>query len=407
MKSFSDPVIMTRLVLGTLSVVAAMPAAAQVQPSTFKTRDESVRRPELSAPGLTLTTGLSATYDDNIFRVDENRRPVTDDLIVTPSLIAEYQKQIGVNDFTLNADVSYGYYTQNPDRSRIRAIGQARGNVRIAGQCVLRPLALVQRQRADYGDINGPIDNFQTFTALGLEATCPRTVGLFPIVAYRRDTSDNDPEFAFANQRANSYTVGMGYARPSIGTLTAYFNRVDSARDAIGVTNHIDRAGLTFVRAVVSSVSLKADVQYLSARSVGAVVRPYRGLGWAGEFLYRPLPRLSLTLTTDRRIINDTLVPAGFAVQTDVGLRSEWQFAERTRVHVQGSYAERMFRGDPLVVVSGINFDHVTDVEAGITRRIGARVDLRGQVRHISRQTDTDASQFRVTLATGGISYRF
>ncbi|MEH3041687.1 MAG: hypothetical protein PGN21_16730 [Sphingomonas paucimobilis] len=407
MKLLIDPISATRLVLGGLAMGVAVPALAQSQPSTFKQRDESVRRPELARPGLTLTTGVSATYDDNIFRTDDARRPSVDDVIVTPSLIAEYQKQLGVNDVTLNADVSYGYYTQNPDRSRIRALGQMRGNVRIAGQCVLRPLASIQRQRADYGDINGPIDNFQTFTALGVEATCPRTVGLFPIVAYRRDTSDNDPEFDFANQRANSYTVGLGYARPSIGTLTAYYNRVDSARDAIGVTNHIDRAGLTFVRSVVSSASLKADVQYLSARSIGADVRPYRGLGWAGELIYRPLPRLSLTLTTDRRIINDTLVPAGFAVQTDVGLRGEWQFAERTRVHVQGSYAERVFRGDPLVVVSGINFDHVTDIEAGITRRIGARVDLRAQLRNISRQTDTDANQFRVTLATGGISYRF
>lgn len=407
MKFLPDQKHATRLVLGAVAIGVAAPALAQNQPSTFRARDESVRRPQLSAPGLTLTTGLSATYDDNIFRTDDARRPSVDDVIVTPSLIAEYQKQLGVNDLTVNADVSYGYYTQNPDRSRIRAIGQLRGNVRVAGQCVLRPLALIQRQRADYGDINGPIDNFQTFTALGLEATCPRTVGLFPIVAYRRDTSDNDPAFAFANQRANSYTVGMGYARPSIGTLTAYYNRVDSARDAIGVTNHVDRAGLTFVRSVVSSASLKADVQYLSARSVGAVVRPYRGLGWAGELVYRPLPRLALTLTTDRRIINDTLVPAGFAVQTDVGLRGEWQFAERTRVHVQGSYAERVFRGDPLVVVSGINLDHVTDIEAGITRRIGARVDLKAQVRNISRQTDTDASQFRVTLATGGIAYRF
>lgn len=407
MKLLIDPISATRLVLGGLAMGVAVPATAQTQPSTFRPRDESVRRPDLARPGLTLTTGLSATYDDNIFRTDDARRPSVDDVIVTPSLIAEYQKQLGVNDVTVNADVSYGYYTQNPDRSRIRAIGQVRGNVRIAGQCVLRPLASIQRQRADYGDINGPIDNFQTFTALGVEATCPRTVGLFPIVAYRRDTSDNDPEFAFANQRANSYTVGLGYARPSIGTLTAYYNRVDSARDAIGVTNHVDRAGLTFVRSVVSSASLKADVQYLSARSIGAVVRPYRGLGWAGELIYRPLPRLALTLTTDRRIINDTLVPAGFAVQTDVGLRGEWQFAERTRVHVQGSYAERVFRGDPLVVVSGINLDHVTDVEAGITRRIGARIDLKAQLRNISRQTDTDASQFRVTLATGGISYRF
>ncbi|WP_294320382.1 outer membrane beta-barrel protein [uncultured Sphingomonas sp.] len=398
-------------VFGTLAPVVAgiviVPAAAQTASPAFQPRDTSVERPEIRDPAFTLSAGLLGTYDDNIFRLDNQRREPVDDFILTPQVTAQYKRQIGLNDITVRGDASYGYYVRNPDRSRIQAILNTQGTFRVAGTCVLKPLARIQRQRADYGDINGSIDNFQTFTALGLEATCPRTVGFFPIVGIRRDTSDNDPRFNFANQKSVSYTAGIGYARPSIGTMTAYYNRIDSDRSAIGVNNHIDRAGVTFVRSVVSSVALKADVQYLSARSVGANVRPYRGLGWAGELIYRPLPRLSLTGTTDRRIINDTLVPAGFAVQTDYGLRADWQFAERTKITAQGSYATRSFRGDPLVIVSGINSDTLADALLRMTRRVGARVDLQVEARHISRQTDTDANQYKVTLATGGITYRF
>ena len=397
--------------IGTLVPLAAgivtVPAMAQTVTQPFQPRDTRVERPEIRDPAFTLSAGLLGTYDDNIFRLDNGRRQPVDDFILTPQVTAQYKRQIGLNDITVRGDASYGYYVNNPDRSRVQATLNTQGTFRVAGTCVLKPLARIQRQRADYGDINGSIDNFQTFTALGLEATCPRTVGLFPIVGVRRDTSDNDPLFAFANQKSVSYTAGIGYARPSIGTMTAYYNRIDSDRSAIGVNNHIDRAGITFVRSVVSSASVKADVQYLSARSVGAVVRPYRGLGWAGELVYRPLPRLSLTGTTDRRIINDTLVPAGFAVQTDYGLRADWQFAERTKITAQGSYATRSFRGDPLVIVSGINDDTLVDVLLRITRRVGARVDLLAETRHISRQTDTDANQYKVTLATGGITYRF
>lgn len=398
-------------VFGTLAPVVAgiviVPAAAQTASPAFQPRDTRVERPEIRDPAFTLSAGLLGTYDDNIFRLDNQRREPVDDFILTPQVTAQYKRQIGLNDITVRGDASYGYYVRNPDRSRIQAILNTQGTFRVAGTCVLKPLARIQRQRADYGDINGSIDNFQTFTALGLEATCPRTVGFFPIVGVRRDTSDNDPRFNFANQKSVSYTAGIGYARPSIGTMTAYYNRIDSDRSAIGVNNHIDRAGVTFVRSVVSSVALKADAQYLSARSVGANVRPYRGLGWAGELIYRPLPRLSLTGTTDRRIINDTLVPAGFAVQTDYGLRADWQFAERTKITAQGSYATRSFRGDPLVIVSGINSDTLADALLRMTRRVGARVDLQVEARHISRQTDTDANQYKVTLATGGITYRF
>ncbi len=391
---------------------AAMPARAQNTPTTtpaFQQRETSVsvQRAQTRDPAFTLTGGLLGVYDDNIFRIDSGRQTPVDDFILTPTLSARYKRQLGLNDLTVRADASYGYYVRNPDRSRIQAILDAQATVRVAGTCVLKPLARIQRQRADYGDINGSIDNFQTFTALGLEATCPRTVGLFPIVSVRRDTSDNDPRFAFANQNAMSYTGGIGYARPSLGTFTAYYNRIDSDRDAIGVTNHIDRAGITFVRSVVSSASLKADVQYLNARSVGADVRSYRGIGWAGELVYRPLPRLSLTGTTNRRIINDTLVPAGFAVQTDYGLRGDWQFAERTAIRAQGTYGTRSFRGDPLVIVSGINSDTLVDALLRVTRRVGARLDVQAELRHISRQTDTDANQYRVTLATGGVTYRF
>lgn len=396
---------------GTLvPLVAGMttvPAVAQTTTPAFQPRETRVERPENRDPAFTLSGGLLGTYDDNIFRIDSARQEPVEDFILTPQVTARYKRQIGLNDITVRGDASYGYYIRNPDRSRVQAILDTQGTFRIAGTCVLKPLARIQRQRADYGDINGSIDNFQTFTALGLEATCPRTVGLFPIVGVRRDTSDNDPRFAFANQKAVSYSAGVGYARPSIGTMTAYYNRIDSERDAIGVTNHIDRAGITFVRSVVSSASLKADIQYLNARSIGADVRPYRGLGWAGELVYRPLPRLSLTGTTDRRIINDTLVPAGFAVQTDYGLRADWQFAERTQIRAQAGYATRSFRGDPLVIVSGINSDTLVDVLLRMTRRVGARIDLQAEARHISRQTDTDANQYKVTLATGGITYRF
>ncbi|WP_156353197.1 MULTISPECIES: outer membrane beta-barrel protein [unclassified Sphingomonas] len=391
------------LVAGIMTV----PAMAQTVSPAFQPRETRVERPRNREPAFTLSAGLLGTYDDNIFRIDSQRQQPVDDFILTPSVTAQYKRQIGSNDVTVRGDASYGYYIKNPGRSRVQAVLDTQGTFRIAGTCVLKPLARIQRQRADYGDINGSIDNFQTFTALGLEATCPRTVGFFPIVGVRRDTSDNDPRFAFANQKAVSYTAGIGYARPSIGTMTAYYNRIDSDRSAIGVTNHIDRAGVTFVRSVVSSASLKADIQYLNARSVGAVVRPYRGLGWAGELIYRPLPRLALTGTTDRRIINDTLVPAGFAVQTDYGLRADWQFAERTQIRVQGNYATRSFRGDPLVIVSGINSDTLVDGLVRMTRRVGARIDLFAEGRHISRQTDTDANQYKVTLATGGITYRF
>ncbi len=361
----------------------------------------------VNQPGLSVTPTAEVAYDDNIFRTSDDRAAPVDDIIVTPALRASYQRQLGQNDLRVDGDLGYSFYTQNTDRSRVRADIRGSGTIRIAGICQIQPDLRFTRQQADYGDINGPIDNFQTFSTLAMKASCPRAVGFFPLAELSRRTTRNDTLFNFADQTLVSAAGGIGYARPSLGQAALFYRYSRADRPTIGVVNRIDEAGVTFNRAVVSRVEMSVDLHYLQASSKGANVRPYRGAGWDIDLVFRPIPRILFKGEAGRRIVNDSLVPAGFTVQTDYALSTEWRFAERTLLRGGAVLGRRQFRGDPLVIAAPFSSDRFSSLTLGLTRAMGERLNLTLDAQRTSRRTNTGLNNYDADRVAAGVSYRF
>jgi len=395
----------------------AMGAAAFVVPQVAVAQSEQLGNPLLPIPLIGVTTidqpGLSVTpsgevaYDDNIFRTNEARAAPVDDIIVTPAVRATYQRQVGHNDLRVDGDFAYSFYTRNTDRSRARADIEGTGTIRVAGICQIQPDLRFARQQADYGDINGPVDNFQTFSTLAVKASCPRAVGFFPLAEVSRRTTRNTTQFDFADQTLVSAAGGIGYARPSLGQVALFYRYSRADRPTIGVVNRIDEAGVTFNRAVVSRVELNVDLHYLQARSQGANVRPYHGPGWDVDLVFRPIPRIMFKGEAGRRIVNDSLVPSGFTVQSDYALNTEWRFAERTTLRGGAVLGRRQFRGDPLVIASPFSSDRFSSLTLGLTRAMGERLNLTLDGQRTSRRTNTGLNDYDANRAAAGVSYRF
>ncbi|MDR6115782.1 hypothetical protein QE360_002751 [Sphingomonas sp. SORGH_AS789] len=366
-----------------------------------------VARPVVADPGLSLTTSAEAAYDDNIFRTNSRRTPSVDDFILTPGVRGVYWRQVGLNDVRVDADLAYSFFTLNPDRSRGRADLHGSGTFRVAGVCQIQPDARILRQQSDYGDINAARDNFQTVSNLSLRVSCPRTVGFYPVADISRRTTTNSTAFDFADLRSVSLLGGIGYSRPSIGQAVLYYRHLNSERPTINVTNRAEQVGVTFHRAVVSRVTLDLDLSYLDVTSRGANVRPYRGPGWDAKLELKPVPAASFSVETERRIVNDSLVPAGFAVQTDVQLASELRFAERTRFRAGAILGHRNFRGDPLVIASPFAKDDFQSYSLGVTRQLGERLNLNLDGQYSNRNTDTGVNEYHFTRLVAGVSYRF
>lgn len=395
-------------VMGVAVLVAPQAAVAQVDRLGVPLIPiPLVGAPGVNDPGLSVTPTAEVAYDDNIFRTNSTRAPAVDDIIVTPALRASYQHQLGQNDLRVDGNLAYSFYTRNTDRSRALADIRGTGTIRVAGICQIQPDLRFTRQQADYGDINGPIDNFQTFSTLALKASCPRAVGFFPLVEVSRRTTRNDTLFDFADQTLVSAAGGIGYARPSLGQLALFYRYSRADRPTIGVVNRIDEAGVTFNRAVVSRVEMTVDLHYLQARSQGANVRPYRGAGWDVDLVFRPIPRIMFKGEAGRRIVNDSLVPAGFTVQSDYALTTEWRFAERTTLRGGAVLGRRQFRGDPLVIAAPFDSDRFSTLTVGLTRALGDRLNLTLDGQRTSRRTNTGVNNYDADRVAAGISYRF
>lgn len=396
------------LSLAVAAAWAPQTASAQTKPAAIANSSTATTGPGTPvAPGLSLQPSLEGTYDDNIYRTDDKIEPSVDDFILTPGLVTEYSKAFGRHDIDLKADTRYDIYAKASGRNRLRLDLNGQGNFRFGGACVAQPLAQYRRQRADYGDINHAIDNLQSFSTLTMTVSCPRTSGFFPSVAASRTTTRNATDFKYADQTTQSYTGGIGYNKPSLGSLLFYYTYIKSDRDTLALTNRIDRYGVRFQRAVVSRFATDIDLHWLNTRTNNPIIPEYNGPGWDASLYFRPQPALTFRIQTERKIVNDSLVPAGYALQSDYKGMAEWKISENSRINLSYEYDRRKFRRDPDLVFGNIDADRVNIVGAGLRRRIFGKAELSLDAQHIKRSTNSGFNEYRDNMVTLGAKASF
>ncbi|WP_325232165.1 hypothetical protein [Sphingobium sp.] len=356
--------------------------------------------------GFNLTAGLDLLYDDNVYRVDDAVADPKSDLIVTPSIEARFGRPVGRHDILFRAKLGYDRFLSEQQRSKLRVDTEAKADLRFGATCVVTPRAAYRQQRADYGDLNTATENLQRFTSFGAKLSCERP-GLFPVAAYSHDLTRNADQFDYADQTSDSFMGGIGYNKPSLGTITAYYARVDSKRDTLGIENRINSWGLRFQRSVSPLTQIDADLRWLDVDSDSAAVGSYDGLGWKVSLSTNAVPRLKLTATTERSIVNDSLIAAGFAIETAYRVQGDFAISELTSAGLYAEWERRKFRQDAALRPFTINADRNQRLGGVLSRKLSDRVALTLDAQHYRRRTDTDISQFSGTQVTLGAAIKF
>ncbi|WP_404337288.1 outer membrane beta-barrel protein [Sphingomonas sp. MMS12-HWE2-04] len=377
------------------SMALALPAHAQ---------NDEKKTPE---QGLHIEPSLTAVYDDNVYRVDSAREDPTSDVIVTPQVEVRFTRDNGVRAFTLRGLAGYDRFISESQRSKPRFEAEASGKLLIAGTCSVRPLASYRQQRADYGDINSATENLQRFSTLGVAADCERAAGLYPLAAYRRDTTRNGDGFEYADMTSNLYRAGIGYARPSLGRLTAYYEHNDSDRPEIGVKNRYDAGGVTFDRSVSPITTVSADLRWMHVTSNSGAVGSYDGPGWRVQLATTAIPRLKITGTTDRTVVNDSLVATGFVIRTGYRLGAEYGLSELTSIGAFADFSRRELRQDASIRPFSYTRDRTNQFGALMRRKLTERFALELSLSHYDRSTNSDASHYKATRLSLGATAKF
>ena len=356
--------------------------------------------------GLTATAGLDLLYDDNVYRVDDRVEDPTDDLIVTPWVELAYGKPIGRHDLLLRGRVGYDRFISEAQRSKLRIDTEAKAMIRFGATCSVTPLASYRQQRADYGDLNQQTENLQRFTTFGADLNCERP-GLFPVASYRRDMTRNADAFDFADQTSDSFMGGVGYHKPSLGTFTAFYERVNSDRRTLGVENRINSWGLKFQRSVSPITQIDAELRWLDVASDSAAVGSYDGLGWDVSLSSSVVPRLKLTATTKRDVVNDSLIASGFAIRTRHRVEGQFAISELTSAGLYAEWERRKFRQDAALRPFSITADRNRRFGGTLKRKLSDRADVVLDAQHYVRRTDTSVANFSGTQVTLGAALRF
>lgn len=356
--------------------------------------------------GLQIESGLDLLYDDNVYRVDDRVEKPTDDIIVTPSVQLTYAHPVGRHDVLVRAKAGYDWFVSQSERSKLRLDGEALANIRFGATCVLTPSAAYRQQRADYGDINENTENLQRFTTLAADLSCERP-GFYPVAGYEHATTRNADRFDYADQTSDSFRVGVGYNRPSLGTITAYYEHTSSDRDNLGITNRINAYALRFQRSVSPLTQIDAEIAWLDVKSDSDVVGDYDGLGWDAKLTSAVIPRLKLTASTRRDIVNDSLIASGFAVRTNYGIEGEYALSELTSAGLYAGWERRKFRQDAALRPFNITADKNRRFGAKLKRKLTDRADLALDAQHYRRRTDTSSSNYSGTQVTLSALLRF
>jgi hypothetical protein len=377
--------------------LAPAPAIAQTEQETLDAKPVDERN------GLILRGAVQTTYDSNIFRTDSDVTPSVDDIIVTPTVEARYNRTVGPNSISASALAGYDRFMSNGERSKPRFIGRLSGKFAVLNPCTVTPRASWRSERANYGDLNARVENQQRFSELGVAVSCDRPAGFYPKASYLRATTRNQTAFDFADQTASIYSVSLAYARPSLGVVQLAYEREDARRDTLGYRNRVERFGVKFDRSLSSKLSAHVDVHALRVRPTTDAVPRHDGIGWDISATSRALTPLVITLGTRRTVVNDSLVTSGYVLESAHNVRLRWAMSELTELEAVGEFRHRRFRHNAVLDTSPVDRDDVWSANLNLRRQLTDRFRLVAGAGYYNRSTHADVGNYDAfTVTLGG-----
>lgn len=391
--------------LFTRLLVTAL-AGASTQLSA-QARVDAVPLPATTREGIEIMPSIRMSYEDNVLRSDPDRAPKEDDFILTPAVTATLRQTVGRHSFAVGGSAGYDVYLGSTLKNKPRLFAGAEGRLAVGGYCAVIPMASFRRERSDYGDINEAVDNIQEYSNANVTLTCPRPSGIYPSLTYDRKTTRNSQRFEFADQTTDSVIAGVGFRKPQLGDVMAYYRHDHVDRPTLGLVNKTDQVGLSFIREISSLIQLHSDVQWLRVRSTDNGIRDYDGLGWAVTVSTRAIPDTLVSFTSGRRIVNDSLAAAGYAIQTSYGASAQVALSELTSVRLTLDYRRRSFRQSPNFTINTLETDKFFAGAIGLRRKMTERLSLLLEAGHFRRRADNGGSNYNANRATIGAEMRF
>lgn len=360
---------------------------------------------------IEITPRAELRYDSNVFQLNDDRiAGAADDWILTPGVALTVTRSFGRHSLDLTADAGYDFHRRYTGLDQVRVNIAGTGHLAVGAVCAADPAAAVRIQQNNDAQLDTTARNSQTVQDYAITLACQRPAGFYPSVTLARTTVDNaDPLRALVDQRTHRVEGGIGYARPSVGTLLLEYgrewirqpNRDDLAGPSDG--SDVTRYAATFTRAVAPRLSFQIGGSYLEVAPRGGTLRDYASGGYDVTVDYHPSPRYALVATATRDIAGSGDVAVSYVVDSRYGLRGVARFTNRASLAIAGEYADRQYRGeDPILYPTPRVREHETSVSGDMRYDLGQLLRLGAFARY--SVVDAAGALYDYDRVQGGLS---
>lgn len=376
---------------------------------------------ELNERRLDIRPTLQLGYDSNVYRLPRGFDVgfSRDDIRVAPTLDVDIARPLGRQTLFLNGQIGYDFWLSNSRLNRER-IGLAGGAVLRAGQsCSATTTLGYSRSQVNFTnvfatDATAALPNTEEQSSIDIQARCGGAIGLTPSAGFRHIRRRNsNPFFQPLDTDTDSYNVGIGYARPSLGVIQVFGSYATSefpGRARLGIDDGIENyaTGISFERRIGTRITGVASLGYswVNPRLPGTPA--FRGINYSLALGIVPSDELRVDLTAARSIDVQNFVAASYAITDLYALRGSYQLNRKLRLDFGSSYQQRDFKTGPdLVGLPGffvVPSDKLYSGNVGFTYDLARRLTLTGNFLQERRDSGIPFFNYTASVATLSIA---
>ena len=384
------------MVRGRLAVGALLATVAVTSPALAASGGQPVDK-------FSVTAGARVEHASNMAGVSESearaRGISPDDTIYTPSLGVTVNLPVGRQVFFLTGYAGYLYHEKNTiyDSERVTVDTGVRGHVAI---CDVTGGLNYARALSSFDDIVlGPTqDNIQTVKAGRIQASCARRTGIGVTASVNHEVAENDQSLLkIQDYTRTSYSAGVTYSKPRLGTLTVFGSRSKTDYDhripIFGQTNGFESTsgGLTYDRHLGARIDGSVTLSYTTVDGAGAagpgVSSDFSGFTYTLNAAYRASQRLHLDASFGRDVNPSNRFGNSYDVDTHYSLRGSYELGSRISTNL-GVERRETESGGSTIFAGNLTDSKVTVVSGGITYKMNRRIGFSLDAAHEEREAN-------------------
>jgi len=370
----------------------------------------------ISAPATkSLGADFEAVYDTNVAGVSaaaaarERLKPA--DETVSPAVSGDFVVPLGPDTFFVRGSAGYNFYARNPIlNSQVIALGA--GLDARYGHCTGEMRAGYGSQQSSLSELTiGVVRNIADTESVALSATCPRTTGFAPSVAFSDTAFQNSNPVEHSSDN-NTFTASVGavYTRPKFGDLSLYFEyddtefsnrlvRVGGGFDHDGY--HTYSEGIRYDRRLGARIEGVAFLSYTEVDPTIAREGKVSGLTYAADVTFRATGKITAHLRIDREVLPVLLENTTYSLQEDYIADASYAITPHVSATIGVSSQNQDFKGATLNSAVDLTRQRTNSIYGSASLSLGRRLafvlDLRQEDRAGSLST-YDYSSTRVSL---------